>query len=170
MIYFARCGRDGPIKIGHTTADVAARISFLQVGCPWQLIVIGTMEGDLLTEASLLSQFSHLNIRGEWFHATAELISFIEHNANDVVKDQPKRVVIPIFSGETIDEEDWPTVIHQILTLNGWTQTQLASALGMQQAMVSKWRNSKHGPSKSARIILRSLLADAMKSSSEVAA
>ena len=96
MIYFARCGRDGPIKIGHTTTGVAARISFLQVGCPWQLFVIGTMCGDLQAEADLLARFSHLNVRGEWFHPTAELLSFIEANAEDAVKEAPRRVVVPI--------------------------------------------------------------------------
>ena len=167
MIYFARCGHDGPIKIGHTIGGIAARISFLQVGCPWQIVVLGTMDGDFVTEASLLKKFSHLNMRGEWFHAADELISFISQNTAPAERQEPKSRVVPIFSANSVDDEDWPAIITQIMDANGWNQCQMAEQLWVHQAMISKWKSGKHGPSKPARILMRSMLA---KTKSEVAA
>lgn len=161
MIYFARCGHDGPIKIGHTIGGIASRISFLQVGCPWQIIVLGTMDGDFTTEASVLKKFSHLNMRGEWFHAADELISFIEQNTAPDERPVKKRGVVAMFSADSIDDEDWPAIIKQIMDANGWNQCEMAAELGLHQAMISKWKSGRHGPSKPARILMRSMLAKA---------
>lgn len=160
MIYFARCGRDGPIKIGHTIGGIASRLSFLQVGCPWQIMVMGTMDGDLQTESTLLKKFAHLNMRGEWFHAATELLEFIQSNATEVAE-KPKRAVVPLFSGTSVADEDWGAVVTQIMRLNGWTQCDLANALGVHQAMISKWKSGRFGPGKPARIVMRSILAEA---------
>lgn len=161
MIYFARCGHDGPVKIGHTIGGIASRISFLQVGCPWPIVVLGTMEGDLATEASLLKRFSHLNMRGEWFHAADELISFIEQNTAPDERPVQKRRVVAMFSANSVDDEDWPAIISKIMDANGWKQCEMADALGVHQAMISKWKSGRHGPSKPARILMRSMLSTA---------
>jgi DNA-binding transcriptional regulator YiaG len=163
MIYFARCGHDGPVKIGHTIGGISSRISYLQVGCPWQINVLGTMDGDFQTETELLKKFSHLNMRGEWFHASSELLDFIDRSATPAEKIATKREVVSLFTNASIDDEDWGAVITQIMRLNGWRQVDMADALGMHQAMISKWTRGKHGPGRAARIILRSLLESAQK-------
>ena len=161
MIYFARCGNDGPIKIGHTTTALSSRVSFLQVGCPWPISIIGTMEGGPADETSLLRKFAQINMRGEWFHPAAELLGFIAINAQQYTQPEPKRAVIPLAHSVADEMENWPAIIREIMSLNGWNQTELATALGMQQAMVSKWKTMKHGPNKSARIVLRTMLSNA---------
>lgn len=158
MIYFARCGHDGPVKIGHTIGGIASRISFLQVGCPWPIVVLGTMEGDLSAEAALLKKFSHLNMRGEWFHAADELTSFIAQNTAPDERPVQRKVVVAAFSGDSVDDEDWSAIIGQIMSANRWKQCEMAEALGVHQAMISKWKRGRHGPSKPARILLRSML------------
>lgn len=161
MIYFARCGHDGPIKIGHTIGGIASRISFLQVGCPWQIVVLGTMDGDFASEAALLKKFSHLNMRGEWFHAAEELLSFIGENTAPDDRPVKKSGVVAMFTADSIDDEDWPAIVKQIMDSNGWNQCEMGEAMGVHQAMVSKWRTGKHGPSKPARILMRAMLAKA---------
>jgi len=170
MIYFARCGHDGPIKIGHTIGGIASRISFLQVGCPWQIVVLGTMDGDIATESSLLKKFAHLNMRGEWFYAADELMSFI--SSSTVPDDRPvqKSRVITAFSASCIDDENWPAIISEIMGANNWKQCEMADALGVHQAMISKWKSGLHGPSKPARVLMRSMLAKTGTTAEEVAA
>jgi DNA-binding transcriptional regulator YiaG len=170
MIYFARCGHDGPIKIGHTIGGISSRISYLQVGCPWPITVLGTMDGDFFVEADLLRKFAHLNMRGEWFHAADELLAFIEENSSPSERKPVVRTPVKLFSVNSIDDEDWPAIIARIMDVNGWKQCDMAEALCVHQAMISKWKSGLHGPSKPARILMRAMLAKTGTTSEEVTA
>lgn len=161
MIYFARCGNDGPVKIGHTTTALSSRVSFLQVGCPWPISIIGTMQGGASEETALLRKFAHINMRGEWFHPASDLLGFIALNAPRHDEPAPKRAVVPLAHSALDPAEDWPAIIREIMRLNGWSQSELAASLGMHQAMISKWKAMKHGPNMAARIALRTMLANA---------
>src|SRR5665213_3358166 len=46
MIYFARIGNAGPIKIGVTSRHVHIRLGQLQAASPFLIVLIGTVEGD----------------------------------------------------------------------------------------------------------------------------
>lgn len=159
MIYFVRCGKDGPVKIGYTSTNLAARLIFLQVGCPWELQVLGTMDGDLAAEAGLHATFDHLHLRGEWFHPASDLLNFIAASTDEA---QPRTTatVLPWPAAPAADE-DWQGIVNEIMALRGWSQTRLADQLGTGQSIVSKWASGEHNPTSSARASLRAVLAEA---------
>ncbi len=74
-VYFLRAGNF--IKIGFSTR-VQERISMMQTGCPYELILLGTMQGSLKDEKNLHKKFSLFRARAEWFRAEAELLEYIE--------------------------------------------------------------------------------------------
>ena len=76
-VYFLRSGPQGAIKIGFTGGNVHARIAELQTGSAEQLLLLATMAGTMSDEQGLHRRFAALRIRGEWFHAAPELLTFI---------------------------------------------------------------------------------------------
>lgn len=77
-VYFVRHGETGPIKIGHTAGNPHSRISTLQTGAPEELLLLVAVPGGAAEEAMLHERFAALRVRGEWFRAESELMSFIE--------------------------------------------------------------------------------------------
>lgn len=84
FVYFVQAGTGGPIKIGYAK-DVAKRVAGLQVGCPWPLILLGTIEHEdaRRVEGSILGALRTYRISGEWIacvDASCELLS--KHGIN----------------------------------------------------------------------------------------
>jgi hypothetical protein len=77
MIYFIQCGNDGPIKIGYTDRETNIRMAAMQVCCPYELKIIGLMEGSYSEEQELHKIFKYHRIRGEWFSNTREIINYL---------------------------------------------------------------------------------------------
>lgn len=73
-VYFVRSGK--LIKIGFTT-DLEGRVSRLQTGSPYDLQLLGTIEGTQRDEQALHRRFANLNVRGEWFRSHASLMGYI---------------------------------------------------------------------------------------------
>jgi hypothetical protein len=69
-IYFARCGEQGPIKIGHAD-DPHRRVADLNVGSPVQLFLLCAMLSDRAVEEEdeLHDRLCAHRVRGEWFEA-----------------------------------------------------------------------------------------------------
>jgi transcriptional regulator with XRE-family HTH domain len=76
MIYFVQYGYDGPIKIGYAK-NIRNRLAFLQVASPFDLILIGQIEGDRSYERKLHRKFKKSRLTGEWFTPTDDLIEFL---------------------------------------------------------------------------------------------
>jgi len=76
MIYFIQAGENGPIKIGQSN-NVMERLSQLQTANPYELKLIWLYSGSDYTEIEIQNEFKHENIRGEWFHPSDKLFSFI---------------------------------------------------------------------------------------------
>lgn len=76
-VYFARFGRNGPIKIGWTKAGVTNRIRALDCGSPEPIVLLRESPGGRKVEQELHRRFAHLYIRGEWFQAADDLLDFI---------------------------------------------------------------------------------------------
>jgi hypothetical protein len=70
-VYFLRDG--DRIKIG----TMASRVKGGQSMNPRELVLIGSVPGDRQLEVGLHRKFRHLHVRGEWFEATPELLTFI---------------------------------------------------------------------------------------------
>lgn len=77
FIYFIQCnGPDGPIKIGKAKF-IDKRLSELQIGCPYDLALIGHVLVDDadLEERRLHGCFARHKIRGEWFRCCDEILA-----------------------------------------------------------------------------------------------
>lgn len=66
MIYFIQAGNEG-IKIGRTILNVERRIVDMQVGCPIELVLLGTVKGNKEREIELHEKFKKFRLRGEWY-------------------------------------------------------------------------------------------------------
>lgn len=80
MIYFVQSMSGGPIKIGYSqdTRTINNRLASLQTNSPTELMLVGIIEGNKQTEASLHSQFDCVRVRGEWFDPCDAIVTFIE--------------------------------------------------------------------------------------------
>lgn len=76
MIYFVLNKRCKAVKIGYSS-DVRRRFSSLQTSSPGRLRLLGVCPGMVADEGALHQQFAHLHLRGEWFHASRELLTAI---------------------------------------------------------------------------------------------
>lgn len=86
-IYFIRCEDYVKIGIGYTPSD---RIGTLQVGCPFELVMIGTIPGTIAEELALHRRFASMRIRGEWFRYEGDLKAYIEATVGDGSKSHRK--------------------------------------------------------------------------------
>lgn len=76
MIYFVQCGdAAGPVKIGFSAdeAGVRQRLSTLQIGCPYDLVLRQVVTGSQSDEAAIHLVFGPNRVRGEWFACTDHL-------------------------------------------------------------------------------------------------
>lgn len=74
VVYFARAGEDGPVKIGFSS-QVGSRIDGLQVGAAEPLLLLRTINGGPVVERWLHKRFRDSRIRGEWFEFCPEMLS-----------------------------------------------------------------------------------------------
>lgn len=76
-VYFLRCGEY--IKIGKSRSShtLQERISTLQTGNPYPLILLGLKAGGLKEEKKIHDRFRHLHHRGEWFKYNEDIEKFI---------------------------------------------------------------------------------------------
>ena len=79
MIYFLKS--DKYVKIGYSK-NPKKRISILKISIPFEMEVIGIIEGDLKKESQLHRMFSKLRVQGEWFLLTEEIIDYIRSCKN----------------------------------------------------------------------------------------
>ena len=59
-------------------------MSLLQSGSWEELVLLGEIPGSLKKEHEIQRRFSHLRIRGEWFHPGQELLDYIQSNIDEV--------------------------------------------------------------------------------------
>ncbi|TRD03818.1 GIY-YIG nuclease family protein [Mesorhizobium sp. WSM4303] len=79
MIYFIQCGEDGPIKIGVTDSAPHARMAHFQLGCPYDLILLGATDGDGRVERQLHQRHIQDHIRGEWFKPSEAVLETVRN-------------------------------------------------------------------------------------------
>jgi hypothetical protein len=77
QVYFIQGEDGGNIKIGYAR-DVAARVASFQPGSPVRLRVLATQQGGQALESALHRRFAADRLHGEWFAASAALVSYIE--------------------------------------------------------------------------------------------
>lgn len=77
MIYFVLAATTDLIKVGVTSQSVQSRISALQTACPFDLVLLGTVDGGEVQEAAIHRCWAEHHERGEWFRATDETLRAI---------------------------------------------------------------------------------------------
>jgi hypothetical protein len=75
-VYFMQAIGSGLIKIGCST-DQNVRLKQIGGVASEKLVLLGTIDGDHATEASLHCKFAHIRKHGEWFEPDASLLAFI---------------------------------------------------------------------------------------------
>lgn len=75
-VYFLLAGPF--IKIGFTRWPVQRRIAQLSTGCPYEICLAAKLCGSPETEREIHKAFANHHVRGEWFHASSEILSFID--------------------------------------------------------------------------------------------
>jgi hypothetical protein len=73
LVYFCHDPLNALVKIGHSI-DVPARIDALRTANPVNLLLLGTLPGGRREEGRLHRFFAEEHYRGEWFHATDDLL------------------------------------------------------------------------------------------------
>jgi hypothetical protein len=90
LVYFARLGDDGPIKIG-TTGNLASRVKQLAANYECSLEVLGVMPGGRRTERMVHERFRGLRLgRSEQFQPGEPLLDFIKCYAKQWVDPNPR--------------------------------------------------------------------------------
>lgn len=75
FVYFVRAGND--IKIGFSVTP-KKRVHALQIGCPINVELLAIIPGTIDIERELHRRFFGLHVRGEWFRADNDLLSYIQ--------------------------------------------------------------------------------------------
>lgn len=75
-VYFISTHREKEVKIGWAV-DVKRRLSQLQTGHPYELLVAYSAPGTQADERALHERFSELRLHGEWFRYTEEIHDFL---------------------------------------------------------------------------------------------
>ncbi len=83
--------KNNPIKIG-TTKNLHKRLGKFNTDSPFELKVLGVIEGGTKKETELHILFDHLRIKGEWFRPENELINWIENNTHENLTNIPNGV------------------------------------------------------------------------------
>jgi len=83
VVYFARSGLSGPIKIGHTAKALKWRVNNMQSGNPETLYLLASMPGDRQFEQDLHQLFARHRLVREWFVPAPELLWLIEELARE---------------------------------------------------------------------------------------
>lgn len=78
LVYFIQRGKRGPIKIGATARNPAARLADLQTASPEKLRLLGCVRS---SERYLHELFREHHIAGEWFRPHKRVLSFVAKNA-----------------------------------------------------------------------------------------
>jgi Meiotically up-regulated gene 113 len=77
MIYFIKCGEF--VKIGRSS-NPQIRLTDMQIETPYDLELVGLLDGNGSEEKRLHSAFSQFRKRGEWFHLTKQITKFIKEH------------------------------------------------------------------------------------------
>jgi len=140
-VYLIRAGLTGPVKIGKAD-DPSERMALFQIGHYEQLHLIRIWQGGLLEEAHLHLRFADLHIRGEWFAFSRLMLGDV-----GLAVCSTEAWAKPTI-GDVVENQDRST-LRDLFKASGLKQRDVAQALGVCEATVSKWNSGQQSvPSK----------------------
>lgn len=77
MVYFVKAG--DYIKIGYSKNEKAfkTRLSSYKTSCPFEVEVLGTLDGGVEEERDIMNYFIKFHTRGEWFNYDESILEYI---------------------------------------------------------------------------------------------
>lgn len=75
VVYFAYSS--GRVKIGFTTS-IGERMASLATSCPFPVLLLLTITGDLEDEMAMHQRFAEDRVNLEWFRVSADLLAFLD--------------------------------------------------------------------------------------------
>ena len=77
MVYFVKAG--DYIKIGYSKNEKAfkTRLSSYKTSCPFEVEVLGTLDGGVEEERNIMNYFIKFHTRGEWFNYDESILEYI---------------------------------------------------------------------------------------------
>lgn len=117
MIYFAK-NEFGDIKIGFS-CNPKKRLTSLKKEYRCDIVILAYINGSREDESLLHNRFSHLRFKGEWFHASHDLLSYISSLKNELCDEQ--------------------AIIDRAIIAGGG-QANLAKKLGVSRQAINQWK------------------------------
>ena len=79
MIYFVKAG--DYIKIGYSKDNKSfeSRISTIKTNCPFEIEILGKIEGGVEQERNIMNYFIKFHLRGEWFNYDISIEEFAKN-------------------------------------------------------------------------------------------
>jgi len=142
MIYFIQHSINGPVKIGYVKNDIKERMRRMQSETPSQLILLGTMDGNISQEKELHKKFRSLHIQGEWFKIAPELTHYIYKNTT-MQKPESFNIEAGVFLDNIIRDIEIDYIKRALFFTNG-KKMKAAKLLGL-DFRVFRYRIKKYG-------------------------
>lgn len=168
-VYFARAGRDGPIKVGWTSGEVRRRIANLQIGSPEQITVLASMDGDPETERLVHAVHSSSRRLGEWFNPTPALLELIDRITSAAAmsaeqRDRTFQQIVEDLRAAVAAAEQTARLLaaHRTRSVNvgamrrrlGLSQVEFARFFGFTLARIRDWEQGRSRPDGALRAYL----------------
>jgi hypothetical protein len=140
MIYMARAGDDGPVKIG-TSRDAQKRLRSLKGATHVPLSIIRLLDGNRKDERELHREFRHLHIQGEWFRFDPRMLDI---ELRDIIpvppKHKPSRLTKAAKAAIIIPEHAPPHIkLGLCLQAMGWSQRELVRRIRCDTNLPLRW-------------------------------
>jgi putative transcriptional regulator len=169
-VYFARAGRDGPIKVGWTSGDLKRRIAILQTGTPDRLEVVASMAGSTETERLVHAAHGPARRVGEWFNPTPALLELVDRITSAAAKSGEQRETafqqiiedLRVAAVTTEKEARLRSAARRTRSVNvrairrsfGLTQIEFARFFGFTMARIRDWEQRRCHPDGALRAYL----------------
>lgn len=140
VVYFVQVAPAGPIKIGFTSGLVHNRVRSLQQTSPHELKWIGFFAGTPEDERAAHKHLTASRCRGEWFHPTLEVLSFVTEkcaasNEQDYFRDVMSRDCLERISAA------WKPYSRNYKVLD-----EIMGSCGLSRLNFFVWRDGRHPP------------------------
>lgn len=131
VVYFARKGDRGPVKIGRTS-NLKNRIISLSTSCECDLYIIGAIEG--LEEKKVHEDLEEYRLSGEWFSYNSDLVDYMYEHLDEIEESQEDFLKRKEDSARNIGK-----IIKEGIYRIHKTQVWLADEIGVGKALVNRW-------------------------------
>ena len=123
------------IKVGYTKEDIQDRLSKIQVGCPHQITLLATSDGEMDYEKSIHKELDDHRVRGEWFKWNNEVEKVLINLGFQIVsnmkvkrgRQSKKSFVETRFRERNFPNIPRPVLLSEFCEIHGLSEDEVAS-------------------------------------------